>query len=103
VIAETVAAATTVSPGYCADHPTQQLMTPKQAGLRTYSWNGRTDPAVVCPAKDHDDYTRDRCRWCGGLLDPERRPYWRRSSKLTYCTPNHRLRAFRAGQAGPRR
>lgn len=51
-------------PGWCAEHPGEELVTPKRAGLR-HDWR---DLATICPSTDHDPYTRDRCRYCGGPL-----------------------------------
>jgi len=95
---ETVADPPTVSPGYCADHPTEELVTAKGAGLRSY-WYGRGPaPAVFCPAKGHNDNDRPRCRWCGGRLVDDGIALWRVSIRRLFCSANHRLKAHRAGK-----
>src|SRR5258708_5170167 len=83
---------TRVTPGYCADPPNQRLVSHRAAGLRAYG----TRIEVVCP--NRDDHTLndcERCRWCGGplVLPTERRSSV--SPRRAYCSPNHRLRAFR--------
>lgn len=79
-------------PGRCGEHPNQRLVTRERAGFRRYG----SDVAVVCPDPAHDDNDRERCRWCGGLLVEPATPRWTVSERREYCTPNHRLRAFRA-------
>lgn len=82
-----------VAPGYCADHPNQRLVTHRAAGLRSYG----TRNEVVCPDPAHGYTDRERCRWCGGpLVDPAETT--RRSPRRAYCSPLHRLHAFRSKQ-----
>ncbi len=97
--AETIDVDATVSPGYCSQHPELELVTHKRAGLRWYSHD---DPATVCPSSDHDQRDQDRCRWCGETVADPDRPTWARSARRAYCTPHHRLLAFRARQAAVR-
>jgi hypothetical protein len=88
-----------VTPGYCADHPNQRLVTHRAAGLRAYG----TTVATICPNADHDYVDRERCRWCGGPLVS---PIERRSAvspHRAYCSPLHRLRAFRSARKAARR
>jgi hypothetical protein len=85
-------AAPSVSPGRCSDHPTTDLITHAEAGIR---WYGRTI-AVVCPDPHHRPGAPERCRWCGGPLVPPGTPAWQVSDRREYCSSNHRLRAFRA-------
>lgn len=98
-VPETVAA-DPPAPGYCSIHPNEQLVTAKVAGLRTYWYGYGPAPAVVCPAASHNDADRERCRWCGGPLFPElvagTRAHWQLSSRRLFCSPNHRLKAFRS-------
>lgn len=85
-----------VRPGYCAEHPAQALVTHHQANERRWG----EDPATVCVMciADQNHSSRERCRWCGGpLVPPGTRP-WFVSERRAYCTPGHRLRAFRARQ-----
>jgi len=80
-------------PGYCADHPTQRLITHRAAGLR---WYGE-DPATVCQG-DHPADEADRCLWCGGPLYTDPTPYWRRRTRRAFCSSADRLRAHRAAK-----
>lgn len=79
-------------PGRCGEHPNQRLVTHQRAGFRRYG----ADVEVVCPDPAHGDNGRERCRWCGGPLVEPGTPRWTVSDRREYCTPNHRLRAFRS-------
>lgn len=86
-----------IRPGHCSDHPNQPLVTHRQAGQRYW---GVHDPAVVCVMciADGNLDGRLRCVWCGGRLVPPGTPSWSLSERRAYCSPLHRLQAFRARQ-----
>lgn len=81
-----------VAPGYCSIHPNQRLVSHRRAGIR---WYGHEDPETVCPMPHDELGDRDRCRYCGGPLAAPGTPTWQLSPRRAFCTPNHRLRAFR--------
>jgi hypothetical protein len=81
-----------VSPGTCSEHG-RELVDHRSAGLR---WFAFEDPATVCPAADHPELERERCRWCGGPLFDLTLARWRQSDRRTYCKPLCRLHAHRA-------
>lgn len=92
--------AASFQPGHCSAHPNMELVTHRRAGIR---WHGYwEDPATACTSPDHDQTDQDRCRWCGGPVADPSKPLWSRSSRRTYCTPHHRLLAFRAARRAER-
>jgi len=99
------AADRTAPPGWCSEHPGHELMTHRAAdGNRGRYYYGLEDKATVCQHPDHrvngrDQHDRERCRWCGGPLIPPGTQPWHVSPRRAYCKPNHRLLAYRAGQA----
>lgn len=95
---ELTAATVDVEPGYCSEHPNQELVTARQAGYRVYG----VSPATFCIDPTHTDNDRQRCRWCGGLLIVPGTPRWAVSERRAYCSANHRLKAHRARPRGDR-
>jgi hypothetical protein len=89
-----------VRPGYCSVHPNQRLVSHRQAGIQ---WWGSDDPKTVC-VMPHDELgahelgARERCRYCGGPLVEPGTPSWQVSPRRAFCSPNHRLRAFRGSK-----
>jgi hypothetical protein len=95
---EPVAGDAGVTPGYCSDHPNQRLVTHRAARLRAYG----VTVATICPSLDHDFLDRERCRWCGHELVGPTEPRSSVSPRRAYCTPLHRLQAFRAARKAAR-
>lgn len=84
--------------GYCAEHPELELVAPRRVGI---SWDSRRQ-AIACPSRDHDVYTRDRCRWCGSNLWPRTVYRGGTSERRAYCSELCRNYAWRARRAAGR-
>jgi hypothetical protein len=80
--------------GYCSEHPGEALRKPRALGMQ---WDSRPLP-VVCPSPEHDPYTRDRCRWCGGPLFGEGGLPVFQSARRAFCSNTCRNYFWRARQ-----
>jgi hypothetical protein len=103
--------------GTCSEHVYSVLVSRRSLGLSSGYWSSPYDDLlIVCPDKGHGEGHRGyrgqeppasalRCAWCGDSLYPaatDPRAYVSVNPRRSYCTPNHRLRAFRERQAEAR-
>jgi hypothetical protein len=102
--------------GTCSEHIYSVLVSRRSLGLSSGYWTSPYDDLlIVCPDPGHGPGVRGyrgqepaaaalRCAWCGDALYPAAGGdrYVSVNPRRTYCTPNHRLRAFRERQAEAR-
>lgn len=71
----------------CTDHPGVELAVDPDQHLPV----DRQGKVLMCVQAGHGFRERHRCAWCGGPIPRSRRDYM-----SVYCTPGHRVAAFRA-------
>jgi hypothetical protein len=81
------------APRFCSDHPDREL---RASG----GWQ-IPDPVrgkiMQCDAAGHGYLSRHRCAWCGGpMLARHEGGRLARPYRAAYCSPAHRLAAWRA-------